>query len=487
MTSVSVPPTAPSRTDETAQRASAAIGGPWGRHAAPGRWWTPVRVLLAMTCISLLFGFAVKAPCANGQWTANKQYTHMCYSDVIPLWSDERLDVGAVPYRDTAVEYPVLTGGFMLVTADLTHWVHSLESHWEDVAIFGALTALLLSACGLVTTAATAQAAGPRPYDAAIFALSPLLVLHAFTNWDLLAMSLTSLALWAWARRRPVLAGVLIGLGTAAKLYPVFLLVALIVLAVRTRRYAPVIWAAIAAAGAWAMVNVPIALAYYRGWSEFYRFSIDRAAERSSVWAMLRTATDGRIGSGDATFWKPPTAAVLLILLGALIGIVWVGLRAPAKPRLGQLAFLAVLAFLLTTKVWSPQYSLWLVPLLALARPRWRITLVWQFVEIAVWILTLTLLLGFMPGQSAHGIAYGWLMLVILLRDGLLIGIAALVIREMWRPELDAVRSSAGGDPAGGLFNDAPDYGGLGWKAGTEPGGLTAADEVFGAVGAGES
>ena len=56
-----------------------------------------------------------------------------------------------------------------------------------------------------------------------------------------------------------------------------------------------------------------------------------------------------------------------------------------------------MLAFLLTTKVWSPQYSLWLVPLLALARPRWRLALVWQFVEIAVWFATLTLLLGLRP------------------------------------------------------------------------------------------
>ncbi len=58
----------------------------------------------------------------------NKQYTHFCYSDVVPLWSDERLDVGAVPYRDTRVEYPVLTGAFMWVTADLTRGVHALSS-----------------------------------------------------------------------------------------------------------------------------------------------------------------------------------------------------------------------------------------------------------------------------------------------------------------------------------------------------------------------
>ena len=51
----------------------------------------------------------------------------MCYSDVVPLWSDERLDTGAVPYRDTTVEYPVLTGAFMWMTADLTRGVHALH------------------------------------------------------------------------------------------------------------------------------------------------------------------------------------------------------------------------------------------------------------------------------------------------------------------------------------------------------------------------
>ena len=34
--------------------------------------------------------------------------------------------------------------------------------------------------------------------------------------------------------------------------------------------------------------------------------------------------------------------------------------------------FLIVVAFTLTNKVYSPQYSLWLVPLAVMARPRWR-------------------------------------------------------------------------------------------------------------------
>jgi uncharacterized membrane protein len=447
----------PSHRDPITWRATRAMGGAWGRHAGVARmsWWTPLRWVLAMTIATLLLGLAQKAPCATGNWTGNKQYTHLCYSDVIPLWSDERLDVGAVPYRDTSVEYPVLTGAFMWATADLTRGVHSLEADWSQVLVFGLLTALLLSLCALVTTAATAQTARGRPWDAAIFALSPLLVFHAFSNWDLLAMAFTSAALWAWSRRRPVLSGAMIGLGTAAKLYPVFLLVAIAVLAWRTRKLADAAWAIGSAGLVWLAVNGPVALAFHRGWWEFYSFSISRPTERSTFWAIGRTLTNGSLDDSDAPFWKPPGIAVALALVIALAVVAYVGLAAPVRPRLAQLAFLSVLAFLITTKVWSPQYSLWLVPLLALARPRWRLSLVWQFSEVLVWILTLTVLLGLSVPQ--HGIAYGWLVLALLVRDALLLALAVLIVREMWRPWLDVVRADGSDDPGGGVFDGAPD------------------------------
>jgi uncharacterized membrane protein len=159
----------------------------------------------------------------------------------------------------------------------------------------------------------------------------------------------------------------------------------------------------------------------------------------------------------DSPYWVPPGIAVALALFGALLLVIFLGLRAPVRPRLAQLAFLCVLAFLVTTKVWSPQYSLWLVPLIALARPRWRLTLVWQFSEIAVWMLTLTLLLGI--SVPDHGVSYGWLMLMLIIRDALLLGIAAMVVREMWHPWLDVVRVDGVDDPGGGVFDGAPDGG----------------------------
>src|SRR5215467_8597627 len=89
----------PSRSDPTVWRATRPLGGPWGRHAGRSRiaWWTPLRWLLVMTAVTLLLGFAQKSACINGAWVGDKQYTHFCYSDVVPLWHDENLDSGAVP------------------------------------------------------------------------------------------------------------------------------------------------------------------------------------------------------------------------------------------------------------------------------------------------------------------------------------------------------------------------------------------------------
>jgi uncharacterized membrane protein len=450
-------PAPPSWTDATVARASQVIGGVWGRYAQSGDpRWTPMRVVLGMTCVTLVLAYVQKSPCATGDWVGSKQYTHACYSDVVPLWSAERLDVGNVPYRDNGVEYPVLVGGFMWLTAGLTQAVHTVFSSISDVSLFTALTCLLLAVCGLATAAGTVGAAGRRPYDAAVFALSPLLVFHAFSNWDLLAMAFASCGLWAWARDRPVAAGVLIGLGTAAKLYPIFLLLPIVLLAIRTRVWREAAWCVLSAVVVWLAVNLPLSLAYYNGWREFYAFSFSRDAEASTFWYMGHYLVTVGFNGGVPPAWDPSGIAVAFLLIGALGAVSWLALLAPVKPRLGQLAFLSVLAFLLTTKVWSPQYSIWLVPLVALARPRWRLALIWQFSEIAVWIATLLWLLGF--NDSAHGIDYGWLMLILLVRDAFLIAIASQVVREIWRPELDTLRVGELDDPGGGPYDGATDY-----------------------------
>ena len=65
------------------------------------------------------------------------------------------------------------------------------------------LIALLLA----VAVWATALTVRRRPWDAAMVAVAPGMVLASTVNWDLWAVAAVSLALLAWARRYPVLAG----------------------------------------------------------------------------------------------------------------------------------------------------------------------------------------------------------------------------------------------------------------------------------------
>jgi uncharacterized membrane protein len=129
-------------------------------------------------------------------------------------------------------------------------------------------------------------------------------------------------------------------------------------------------------------------------------------------------------------------------------------LTAPRRPRLAQVAFLIVALFLLTNKVWSPQFSLWLVPLAVLALPHRRILLAWMTIDALVWVPRML----FLYGEQNRGLPEQWFTTAVLLRDIAVIALCALVVRQIYRPELDLVRNHGRiDDPAGGVFDDAPD------------------------------
>ena len=128
-----------------------------------------------------------------------------------------------------------------MVNAKLAHgWDDAAESGSLPgalpVVVYFNITAFFLSAAWLITVWAVAKTARHRIWDAALVAVSPLVVVHAFTNFDALATAAAATGLLAWARRKPVLAGVLLGVGAAAKLYPLFFLGPLLVLCVRAQR-----------------------------------------------------------------------------------------------------------------------------------------------------------------------------------------------------------------------------------------------------------
>jgi uncharacterized membrane protein len=221
---------------------------------------------------------------------------------------------------------------------------------------------------------------------------------------------------------------------------------ALFLLCLRAGRLGAWWRAAAAAAVTWLAANLPIALLAPDNWAWFFAFSSQRAANPESIWNILLTATDHRILDGPLAAGETPTvlnAVVAVLLLAVAAGVGWLVLTAPVRPRVAQIAFLLVAAFLLLNKVYSPQYALWLLPLAVLARPRWRSLLAWQATEAVVWGMTMLHYLG------TEG----------LVRDAALVVLVVLVIREILRPDTDVVRTTWPGvdDPAGGVLDHAPD------------------------------
>ena len=129
-------------------------------------------------------------------------------------------------------------------------------------------------------------------------------------------------------------------------------------------------------------------------------------------------------------------------------------LVAPRRPRVAQLAFLVVAIFLLTSKVWSQQFTLWLLPLLVLARPRWGAFLVWQVAEVLYFLAFYGELLG---ASGRQVFPEGVFVLAASLRWVTVAALCVLVVREVLRPERDVVRRTYRDDPDGGVLDGAPD------------------------------
>jgi uncharacterized membrane protein len=417
---------------------------------------------VAASVLAALLGYAQKLPCSSGgAWnSATGQFRDACYTDIYPLYYVEGLSAGKVPYYGHPVEYPVLIGAMMQAAAWAVRSVTDPTARGQE---FYYVTVLLLAICllaGVLATAATAYREGDGAgWQAALLvALSPGLILAAFVNWDLFAMALAAGGLAAWAAQREWLAGVLLGLAVATKFYPLLIFGALLLLCLRAGRMREFGRALGGGLAAWLVVNLPVALTATAGWGRFYAFSRDRGADWGSVWYLFEHYNVPVLG--DSAIGKLNLLSSGGFAL-ACVAIAVLALAAPRRPRLPQLCFLLLAAFLTLNKVWSPQYVIWLVPLAVLCRPRVWAYVLWQAAEVGYFfgIWGYFVYLYRTPGEGGFGgVTPGWYFVILaarLLTVGL---VTATVVADILQPARDRVRKlGINDDPAGGVLDCAPD------------------------------
>src|SRR5207253_5829523 len=104
----------------------------------------------------------------------------------------------------------------------------------------------------------------------------------------------------------------------------------------------------------------------------------------------------------------------------------------------------------LSSKVYSPQFTIWLVPLAVLARPRWLPILGWQLVEIVFVVARFQYFVRLSDPRA--GVSAGVFVAAVVARDLALVALMYAVLRDIWRPQGDDVRVANQGDPAGGVL-----------------------------------
>jgi hypothetical protein len=308
---------------------------------------------------------------------------------------------GMLPYRDVPFEYPpaalvpmvvpYLAWPLSPVDLDRYKW---LFGAWEGVLLLG--VAVVLVRIVRLRGDAEADSEPVRQGDARLrrtgirlLLLSAGAALAITFRFDLFPALLMTVALWAALDGRPGIAGVALGLGVLAKLFPVAILPAIAVpwLAPFDARGLVRLGRGFAATLLAGLLPF-VALAGWEPTLQFLRYNADRGLQVESIGggaAVLLGLAAGRpvdmnflfssvnVEGDFASAWLALLPVLTIAGFGLVAWLGWHRIRAEAgregsvrASTVVELATVSVLMLLATSKVYSIQYVVWLVPLAAL-------------------------------------------------------------------------------------------------------------------------
>jgi uncharacterized membrane protein len=271
-------------------------------------------------------------------------------------YGDAILNHGLVPYRDFAVEYPPGAIAVFILPAAFGNYAAAFA--WE-MAVLGLMLVAVVAAV--------------RREAAFYVAFAPLLagslILSRFDLWPAL---LTVAALAALLRERHLLGWGLLGAAVAAKLWPLVLVPLVLAWSYRAGR----IRAALAGLVVAVAVFAPFAIVAPHGVWDSVRGQLSRPLQIESLGASLFTAFGhpsviSSHGSQNVAGHSGIATLFALLQVATLVAL-WIAFaRGPATgDRLVRYSAAAVCAFIAFGKVLSPQFLLWLIPLVPLVRGR---------------------------------------------------------------------------------------------------------------------
>ena len=345
-------------------------------------WPRPAESIWAALAVAALAVLAFK-----GSWSLLHHgfYKHSNIIDT-PIYQTYGAAIARdrVPYRDFQLEYPPGALPVFVLPALGEKEQHDLDAYNHAFArlmwLCGAAVLVLMAATLRAVRASLLRITGALAFAAvAPLALGPVVL----SRFDLWPAALTAGAIAALVAGRRLLALLMLGLATTAKLYPAVLLPLALVHVWRREGARAAAGAATAFAAAIVAVSAPFVALSPGGVWHSVTAQTSRPLQIESLGSSLLLAAH-QVAGVDLTMvssygsqnlagslpdaFASAQAALLVVVLLAL----WIAFaRGPAdRERFLRYAAASVCAFVALAKVLSPQFVIWLIPLVPLVRGR---------------------------------------------------------------------------------------------------------------------
>jgi uncharacterized membrane protein len=306
-----------------------------------------VKTLVVLALFASLVSFAKFSQCENSGWATPDQYIHACYSDLPALYGSRGLDTNSWPYLsdDNSVEYPVVTAMVMYATSFAAK---SPASYFNVNTFF----LILLFIATLIVVRKI------RPEFAYLSAIAPAMIASLFINWDLWGIATMMLAIYWFDRKQYLYSALILALSISTKFLPIFLLIPIAFILWRDTKLKELVKYVAVVAATWLAINAPFALTTPTGWWRFFKLNLERGADWGSIWLALQQLG---ISLTNLNYLS------ILVLLIALTSVAIVLFELKYTPTLASVAFIVMASVMVASKVYSPQFVLWLTPLAVIA------------------------------------------------------------------------------------------------------------------------
>ena len=336
----------------------------------------PLATLIFLALLATLLGVFKFSSCEGNGWATPAQYIHACYSDIPALYGERDLDKDQWSYSSTtdAVEYPVLTGTVM--------WLFALATpaSENEILTYYRINIAFLAALFILIAVIVYRI---RPRFAYLATLAPAAIGSLYINWDLWAIASMMLSIYWFDQKKYKHSAIAIGISISTKFVPVFLLLPIVLILWRRNQVKELARYVAIAVVTFAAINLPVLLTTPEGWLRFYELNFDRGQDWGSLWYAL---TSLGVNLGNTNFFA---------ILALLVSVLFISLLIFSTREiltLADVSFIVLALVMIASKVYSPQYVLWLVPLAAIAlnnRKDLHAFWMWQIAEViyhvAIW------------------------------------------------------------------------------------------------------